>query len=217
MNTLPISVGNGGWVRVAPNEGVAPTATYIRFQARPNGRLEACEVYVQDDAGLSLEQALRVLPLDRLTVWANSAEGRQELLESLHDPAPDLATYIRFYRWNVHRHLDEDGGEVHWVAQSFDDQRRGVAGPKLPEDETGPRRQRRPSAKLKVPTGQRRFPEKFYQDVARAYTDLAWRTDKPSVEIAEANGVEATTVRGWVAGARRRGYLAKSPGRGKVG
>lgn len=63
-----------------------------------------------------------------------------------------------------------------------------------------------PLLKLDIPTGYGR-PDSFYAEVANRYAYLATVSTRPSNDLAEANGVPATTVHGWVAEARRRGLL----------
>ena len=50
-------------------------------------------------------------------------------------------------------------------------------------------------------------PDSFYQEVARDYLDAASVSARPAVNLAKGAGVPVTTVRGWVAEARRRGFL----------
>lgn len=64
----------------------------------------------------------------------------------------------------------------------------------------------RPRAKLRVPTTNPK-PPKFYQEVARAYLELAVEGNRPAVELAEANGVPLSTAHRWVKRARELGFL----------
>lgn len=219
MTTLPTTtVGLGGWVRLLDERVGGPA--YVRFRASSKGALEPHQIYVDVDPaeGISLADAVRAVPLDRLTVWANSVEARGEILEDLHQPAPDPATAVRFFNWReFHTYMDEGGNDTsnHWVAQMFDQQRCEEPPPTPPQEERGPRQQRKALAKLrKLPAG-RRYPDEFYRDVARVYMTIVWRSDSPAVDIATANGVEPSTVRGWIAGARKRGFLTKEPGQGR--
>ena len=60
------------------------------------------------------------------------------------------------------------------------------------------------------------YPDTFYDAVATAYRSLVATTSRPIGELAQANGVPATTAQRWVREARRRGKLP--PGRpGKSG
>jgi hypothetical protein len=47
----------------------------------------------------------------------------------------------------------------------------------------------------------------FYKRVADVYRELVGWTNRPAVELAEANGVPVTTAHRWVKEARRRGFL----------
>jgi hypothetical protein len=58
-----------------------------------------------------------------------------------------------------------------------------------------------------VPPPGRPRPDSFYQQVADDYLAAASVSARPSVNLATAAGVPVTTVRGWVAEARRRGFL----------
>jgi transposase-like protein len=50
-------------------------------------------------------------------------------------------------------------------------------------------------------------PDEFYAAVADVYGRAAVQSATPAVAVAEANGVEAATVRAWVREARRRGLM----------
>jgi hypothetical protein len=52
------------------------------------------------------------------------------------------------------------------------------------------------------------YPDSFYQAVADAYSFLVMVSPRPSVVLADENGVPVTTTRRWVKEARRRGLLA---------
>jgi hypothetical protein len=61
------------------------------------------------------------------------------------------------------------------------------------------------AALLKVPPGAK--PDWFYERLAVAYSNLALRSNRPAVLLAERNQVPVTTVHRWVKEARRRGFL----------
>jgi hypothetical protein len=61
-------------------------------------------------------------------------------------------------------------------------------------------------AQLKIPDGTK--PDSFYEQVAKTYSHLARGSNRPAVELAEANEIPVTTVHRWVKEARRRGFLA---------
>jgi hypothetical protein len=58
---------------------------------------------------------------------------------------------------------------------------------------------------LAVPKGTK--PDRFYKEAADLYAELARYSRRPAADLAERSGVAAATVHGWVAEARRRGYL----------
>jgi hypothetical protein len=62
-------------------------------------------------------------------------------------------------------------------------------------------------ARLGVPSPPRSKPDVFYKRVADVYRELVGWTNRPAVELAEANGVPVTTAHRWVKEARRRGFL----------
>ncbi len=55
-----------------------------------------------------------------------------------------------------------------------------------------------------------RYPDTFYADVARLWTVLEARGQKPAPTIAKANGVPETTVHNWAKAARGKGLLART-------
>lgn len=67
----------------------------------------------------------------------------------------------------------------------------------------------RKRARLKVPPGAK--PDDFYKRVAEVYQELAGWSNRPAVELAEANSIPLSTAHRWVKEARRRGHLP--PGR----
>jgi hypothetical protein len=58
-----------------------------------------------------------------------------------------------------------------------------------------------------VPPPGRPRPDSFYQQVASDYLEAASVSSRPSLNLAAGAGVPVSTVRGWVAEARRRGFL----------
>lgn len=59
-------------------------------------------------------------------------------------------------------------------------------------------------------------PDRFYEDIATEYLDLARSSRRPAADLADEHEVPVTTVHRWIKEARRRGHLA--PGRpGKAG
>jgi hypothetical protein len=62
-------------------------------------------------------------------------------------------------------------------------------------------------ARLQIPPPPQAKPDVFYKRVADIYRELVGWTNRPAVELAEANGVPVTTAHRWVKEARRRGFL----------
>lgn len=60
---------------------------------------------------------------------------------------------------------------------------------------------------IEVPTGRRRYPDSFYEEMAARYQGLTFLGEPPAKMIAEQAGVPVTTVHRWVREARRRGFL----------
>lgn len=59
-------------------------------------------------------------------------------------------------------------------------------------------------------------PDRFYADIAAAYSELAQTSRRPAAELAGRHDVPVTTAHRWIKEARRRGHLG--PGRpGKTG
>jgi hypothetical protein len=75
---------------------------------------------------------------------------------------------------------------------------------RLPPDE--PVRMQRPQLRIKVPSGRRR-PDEFYELVTRTYLAQATISNRPALDIAEANGLPKSTVHRWLKEARARGLL----------
>lgn len=192
------TISPGGWVQlVLPDSGVT---VWVRFLPSERGALERTDLYVvatdapDSDVDPASPAVLRKVGavLERLLIWANSPEVRDQILDLLHDPGTgDLA-----------------GVDVRSQLEGQDPGR----------DEPGPRRQRRriaERAQLVVPET-RPYPDEFYQQVASLYTDLAWRSNSPAKDIADEYDVPVRTVHGWVAAARERGFLAQTT-QGRVG
>jgi hypothetical protein len=78
-------------------------------------------------------------------------------------------------------------------------------------------KQRKASLRLgSLPEGPR-YPDSFYRKVAAAYTRLAHEGRGPAQVLADVNDVPETTIVRWIREARRRGFLAPSGGKGRIG
>jgi hypothetical protein len=67
------------------------------------------------------------------------------------------------------------------------------------------------SLTLDPPPRGSRFPDSFYERLAEAYALAGTRSNSPAKVLADANGLNTTTVHGWVKEARARGLLSPSP------
>jgi hypothetical protein len=63
----------------------------------------------------------------------------------------------------------------------------------------------------------RRYPDVFYERVAKAFETAVAAGKPPGRTIAVANGVPETTIARWIREARRRGLLAPAGGQGRIG
>ena len=197
--SLPI--GNGGWVLVRGRD--VPTPVYVRFARGETGRLEAVELYITGDGQLDAG-FLRRLPLATIEAFANEPDVRKAIIEKLHLPGPDLRRLAANFAHTFGPRA------VHWVARSLRAQVKGSGEPQAPMPRREPWRPTRieaPPLKFDVPSTVP-YPDSFYQQVADAYSFLVLVSPRPSVVLADENGVPVTTTRRWVKEARRRGLLA---------
>jgi hypothetical protein len=154
-----------------------PEPVWVRVQATPDERLVIRELYLSADNDLGSER----IDTDQLR---RLSPARIEA--TLNSPV-DKALILE--------HLGEAPG---------------------PEEPRGPT-ERTPMIRGKttahvhgeglVPPPGRPRPDSFYQQVADDYLAAAGVSARPSVNLARGAGVPVTTVRGWVAEARRRGFL----------
>ena len=200
-------IGNGGWAR--QDDPDLPGEIYVRFSLH-DGRLKVVELYLSPDEPID-STLLRGLKIGRIEAWANDPETRGIISDSLNTPGPDLRRLASYFSTSFGKRPS------HWVAQSMAAQVEG-SGVEQPPIVAGPvsgRGTRRKFARLNLPEGNR-YPDSFYKQVSEIYGNLSQFTDRPVLEIAEANGVPATTAHRWIKEARRRGFLG--PGRkGKTG
>jgi hypothetical protein len=202
--TGSLTPGYGGWVLFEGRD--LPVSTYARFGQAKSGRLEIREVYLASDDHLSAA-TLRQLPLAWMELFANQPGTRERILRRLDMPGPDLRRLAAHFTTM----FPDPRNEVrHWVARSFKAQVEGSGEPQAPMRRRKPWRPQvlpAPPLKLAVPSTVP-YPDAFYEAVADAYRFLAMATWRPAVELADANGVPATTTRRWIKEARRRGLLA---------
>lgn len=166
--------------------GRSSMITLDSYPAQLKTPLVVHELLVRTGAGggTAVAAAVRTLPLTRMEAAANIRLGH------LPDVEPDDFPFlITSAEWQAPHPLSR------WAAQ--------------PE---GKRRPRRPSLRIEVPPD-RKKPDRFYQRVADLYLWLSSQSSRPAEDLAEANGVPASTVHRWIKEARRRDILTF--GRGK--
>ena len=154
-----------------------PEPVWVRLQPTPEGRLVIRELYLNADNDLGSER----IDTDQLR---RLSPARIEA--TLNSPVEKAL---------VLEHLDK------------------APGPKEPRGPTKPSPMIRGEMTVHVhgeglvpPPGRPR-PDSFYQQVASDYLAAASVSVRPSVNLARGAGVPVSTVRGWVAEARRRGLL----------
>ncbi len=157
---------------------------------------------------------LRALPLGRLEAVLQREELRRWALASNAPDAPSaLEQRLRLGK----RHLaGQTGDEPHAV--SADPRRARADPPGWPswhtaaepvdiEQAQNPDRSPAAAAAGALQRPGSRLTDDFLQAVAAKYRELAQRTHKPTLEIAQEAGVPLTTARRWVGAARQRGFL----------
>lgn len=181
-------VSPGGWVTT---EEQFPSGhrckLLIRFQPNASGRLGIVQLVLEryvDEMGMPVPfdgEALRRLRLGRLEAQANSPAIAAELKAQINHPV------------NLELREPPEGffdgmGTAIKVMQT---------APHVP-----PMRPR-----LNIPNT-RPYPDEFFERVAKLYGMLSARSDRPAVDLAEANDVGVERVYGWLKEARKRGLLA---------
>lgn len=158
---------------------------WIQVTTSPGNRLIVRGIWVGTVVGVT-GRGLDRLPLGRIEAAVNAPALRERLLKRLSDDQLDSPAWSEL--------------------PPFKD----LAPPRLDEHVEAPKVRLR----LHIPEGRRR-PDAFYAKVADVYSSQEALSDRPAADIAEANGVPATTVARWVKEARRRGLMA--PARRGVG
>lgn len=211
-NVERYGLGQGGWIRYAATdlEGVL----FVRFTHADDGRLQPVDLFLEGDRHLSASM-LRQLPLSKIEAEVNGPAKRKLLEEGLNLPGPDLRTAASYYSSGI----GSDDAQ-HWAAQMLGSQVDGSdiePAPRLKHANAQTRPHRAPSVVLvEVPAAGGRYPDEFYEGIARVYTNLVAESERPAADIADANHVPVTTVHRWIKEARRRGFLAAGR-RGRAG
>jgi hypothetical protein len=169
----------GGWM-IADSERAERFA--VRFAPDEQGRVEPVELRLDSRTPID-STMLRRLPLTIMQTLANTLIEHREQLAAGRGPS----------------NVPIDGvadDPLDRIAYPF-------AGPMI--SGRAAQSTRRRAARLKVPDGAKG--DGFYQQVAMVYSTLAAASNRPAVELAEANQVPLTTAHRWVKEARRRGFL----------
>ena len=198
-----LSAANGGWVRVAVDDG-SPFDVRVRPDER--GRLEVVELRLAPGGPID-STMLRQVQLARVEVLVN-AHLREQLLARLDEPGPPAFDHTdRVVSGKARAELGFSGTTAGHRVELADS---GNAADSLTVTvkERSAAMLRR-SALFNAPPGPK--PDGFYKKVAIAYERLSERSNRPAAEISEAVGVPLTTVHRWVKRARQLGYLP--PGR----
>lgn len=186
--------GAGGWTfwDFGRDENGGNLLARVRFVLQEDGRLEPVEMHVDGLSRLSGD-ILRRIPLGSMEAYANGT-GRDELLAAIEKTGPKAERATERWRTTV------DAGE---------------RAPKGLDPESVRKAFRR-SLRLRIPR-EPKYPDAFYERVAELYTALSERGFRgPAQQIADANGIEVTTVHRWIREARGRKLLP--PGRrGRAG
>jgi hypothetical protein len=177
-----------GDVAVYDSPRLRDRIVWLHLSKTATGRLEVADLLLfgTEQSGPITGETLRDLQIGRIEAALNS---------------PDFAEKIR-------GGLPEQKAITGWL-DNLDDL---LAG-KLELDKatastrSKSARRRKPPLKVGYP-GAAKKPDEFYEKVARAYSWLIYTgSNRPAVELAQANEVPATTIHRWVKEARRRGFL----------
>ena len=180
-----LAFGSEGWAWVNLPREV-DLEVWVQVTTSPGGRLIVRGLWVGMVVGVT-GRSLDWLPLGRIEAAVNTPAVRERLLKRLsEDHQLESPAWSDLPPLNV------------------------LAPPRLDEHVDAPKVRLR----LHIPEGRRR-PDAFYAKVADVYSSQEALSDRPAADIAEANGVPATTVARWVKEARRRGLMA--PARRGVG
>ncbi len=158
---------------------------FVRFAEKAERGFAAVEMLAEAGAVSLNTRHLRGIPLGRLEAAVNHPQHRARL-----------------------RELIEPTSEAHIRPPVYGDDAEPVTAEGWPWWMYRPQKPRVPRLKLKVPPGNTKKPDSFFEQVAERFAYLSTVSARPATDLAEANGVNVTTVHGWVKEARRRGLLA---------
>lgn len=170
-----------GWVSLPGPDGVGVHAR-LRAQGR---RVAITDLYVHGAAITA--QIVRLIPMRQIEALANSPSLPRES----HGHESGRVLVGPLVALTARSAGDVSLSELRERAQRV----KAAAAKKRA-------RRRKP---LRRPDGTN--PERFYQQVAAAYSEAVLATSKPAKVLAEEAGVPVGTVHRWIREARRRGYL----------
>lgn len=173
-----LAFGRAGWAWVNLPKEVDKQA-WVQVADSPEGRLIVRGIWIETPAGVT-GRGLDQLPLGRIESAINSPAVAEQVRTLLAAEDWTAAT-----PWSGIPPLGE------------------LAPPRIGLTLPLPRL----ALKLRDPGGRKR-PDEFYQRVAEIYSAQSIRSSQPAADLADANGVPATTVARWLKEARRRGLLA---------
>ncbi|WP_322769648.1 hypothetical protein [Frankia sp. Cr1] len=164
---------------------------YVRFVTDVDGRLRPVDLVILGDEESEITSGdLRNLPLHRLTAAVNhkilgffTAPSSPDDVKSA--PRRAIGAQLEGLFDSVSDQMDELEGSARAARKAA---REGVREP------------------VRRPAG-RDLPEDFFQTVAAAYKDAVDKGASPGRLIADEADVSLRTAQGWIADARRRGFL----------
>jgi len=208
-----ILVREGGWCRLILDD--LGMEVMVRFALTPSGRLSIAEMAIGRVPGVTAD-ALRAIPVGKVEAWANGP-GRDLVMDEVtRRRGLGISEKVELDQreradadMRAHWGLSEEGLPLD-EGSTVEDEDVTVEDQPAEEAERQPLRSRVRNLRLRVPEGQPK-PDSFYREVARLYSEVAVDAARPAAVLAEANGVPATRVHGWVKEARRRGLLTARP------
>ena len=190
-----LHIGNGGWVAIT--EARRPKQIiYIRFQPNEHDYLIPMELYVDnthEPGGLD-RQSWTPQMFDNCEKLVNEPDICEAVMKRLIFPMGSLSVLASSFRTNF-------GKDNSWVAQS---RREHVESWPLP---TGQADQFRSLLANPAPGSRQALTDAHYKRIAHLYQRAIMESSQPNKEIAEALGENVGTVRRWVLGARKRGFI----------
>jgi hypothetical protein len=192
-----------GWVELSsstPARSVAEPRVLVQYERRDDGRVAIATLILT--GGALSAAALRSISPARIEARLNrhggiGSSGSPPTAEQLADFAERKILFPAQFE------------QIDAALASYLDE-----APKTPKSSKSSSTKRSTRRPLPRPDGS--DPEAFYRRVADAYNEVVSDTNAPAPLLAEESGVPVATVRGWIAEARRRGFLPAAR-RGRAG